>query len=57
MFRFLTNKYKQMKIYKYYLKGTQVNTQLGCKPKWFVLKFFNYRAVIRVWRIQLVLEY
>jgi len=42
-----------MKVYFYYLKGTQVNSQFGCKPKYYVNKLMTYAYVLRVWRFQI----
>lgn len=46
-----------MKLYSYYLKGNQVNGALNCKPKWFIFKIMKYAAMIRTWRLQVVLRY
>lgn len=45
-----------MKIYTYYLKGTAVNGQWTMKPKWFILKFMRYAWMLRVWRLQIVIN-
>ena len=42
-----------MKVYVYYLKGTQINNQYSCKPQWFILKLWRHVFMIRVWRLQL----
>lgn len=46
-----------MKLYIYYLKGTQINGQYSCRPKWFIFRIMRYAAVVRVWRLQIVLRY
>lgn len=46
-----------MKIYTYYLKGTQVNGQFDCKPHWFIIKFMKYVWAFRVWRFQVCIRF
>ena len=46
-----------MKIYTWYLRGTKINGQFTCRPKWFVFYFGKYRGVIRVWRLQIGFDY
>lgn len=43
-----------MKIYTYYLKGTEINVQYSCKPKWFILRFRKYAWLLHIWRLQVV---
>ena len=45
-----------MKIYAYYLKGTQVNGQFSSNPVWFKFAKTKYVLIIRVWRFQLALR-
>jgi hypothetical protein len=47
----------KMKIYKYYLKGNQVNGQFNCKPEWFKFKIMKYAAAFRLWRFQICIRY
>lgn len=46
-----------MKLYTYYLKGTQVNGQFSCMPMWFKFSITKYVILIRLWRLQLALQY
>jgi hypothetical protein len=46
-----------MKVYYYFLKGTQVNGQYSAKPEYFKLRIFKYRAMVRIWRFQVVIDY
>lgn len=46
-----------MKLYTYYLKGTQVNGQFNYKPIWFKFGLTKYVLLIRIWRLQLALRY
>ena len=44
-----------MKVYTYFLRGSEVNHQWTMKPKYFVLKFMRYAWMLRVWRFQIVI--
>lgn len=43
-----------MKIYAYYLRGTQVNGQFTSKPVWYKFIIAKWGLLIRLWRFQLV---
>ena len=46
-----------MRLYTYYLKGTQVNGQFNCKPVWLKFVITKYVLLVRIWRLQLALRY
>ena len=45
-----------MKLYTYFLTGTEVNEQFNGKPVWFEFLITKYVILVRMWRFQLVLR-
>ena len=46
-----------MKLYTYFLKGTQINGQFTSRPIWFKFGITKHVLLIRLWRIQIALRY